>query len=112
MVMNCSKKTNLPCSSANSHDDSQICFQKINFPIFGLEQICCGHNWLSKSKLSVLCNSPKSESNSHVDFVIPFGSMILLCQRSITPDFEYSNSCTEQEQITQLRRLFILFACG
>ena len=48
MAMNCGKESNLLCSSAMAmHDDPQI-FR------FVAQQIRCGHNWLSKNKLSML----------------------------------------------------------
>ena len=56
MAMSCGEKTNLPCSSANSHDDPQIYGQKINLR-FVAQQIRCGYNWLSEKTPFMLCDS-------------------------------------------------------
>jgi len=54
IAMSCGKKTNPPFSSAN--DDPVVRKQIFQFEA---QQIRCGPSWLSESKLSVLCNSPK-----------------------------------------------------
>ena len=52
--------------------------------------------------------------NSHVDSVTPFRSMILLCHwpPHIINIELYVLNCTEEEQLSPLRRLFLRFACG
>ena len=52
MALSCGKKTNLPSSFSNAHDDLQISGQKRKFPICSSAcSLWCSHNWLSENKL-------------------------------------------------------------